>query len=81
MSVTVETTETGGVFAFDNRAPILDFTGFLEADGRNYDVSPDGRRFLFLKAIAGDGGSDAVAPGITIDLSFFEELKRLMPTN
>lgn len=40
----------------------------------NYDVSPDGRRFLMMKP----GGTDESAT-ITVVLNWFEELKRLVP--
>jgi len=45
---------------------------------RDYDIAPDGRRFLMLKA----GGDDAVAlpPSPIIVQHFDEELKRLVPT-
>ena len=46
--------------------------------GRTYDVSPDGRRFLMIKT---GGGTDAPAApaSITVVLNWFEELKRLAP--
>ncbi|MGH9257840.1 MAG: protein kinase domain-containing protein, partial [Vicinamibacterales bacterium] len=43
--------------------------------GRTYDVSPDGRRFLMMKA-------DASTPAsLVVVLNWFEELKRLVPGN
>lgn len=47
--------------------------------GRNYDMSPDGRRFLMIK----EGGADLVAapPQLVVVQHFDEELKRLVPTN
>jgi len=48
--------------------------------GRSYDISPDGQRFLLLKA--GDGSGQAAAPTNLIVIQHFdEELKRLVPTN
>ena len=46
--------------------------------GRTYDVSPDGRRFLMIKA---GSGSDRIAgsPPIIVVQNWFEELKRLVP--
>jgi serine/threonine-protein kinase len=46
--------------------------------GRNYDVSPDGQRFLMIK-----GASDQTAapPQIVVVRNWTEELKRLVPTN
>ena len=47
--------------------------------GRMYDVSPDGRRFLMIKEIA---GVDEVPPSARLILvqNWFQELKRLVPT-
>ena len=45
---------------------------------RNYDIAPDGQRFLMLKA----AGSDTIVapPQIIVVQHFDEELKRLVPT-
>jgi len=40
----------------------------------NYDISPDGQRFLMIKA------DQAEVPQINVVLNWFEELKRLVPT-
>ena len=40
----------------------------------NYDVTPDGKRFLMVQAVAGTGQINVVE-------NWFEELKRLVPTN
>ena len=40
-----------------------------------YDISPDGQRFLMIKAVEGSTGQ------INVVLNWFEELKRLAPTN
>jgi len=53
------------------------FTG-AGTTGRTYDVSPDGQRFLMIKA-SGTEGSDA-PPRIIVVQHFDEELKRLVPT-
>jgi hypothetical protein len=47
--------------------------------GRSYDVSPDGSRFLMIK----EGGPGGVAPpaSLVVVQHWFEELKRLVPTN
>ena len=49
--------------------------------GRKYDISPDGQRFLFLKAGLGLGGEESVAPSLIVVQNWFEELRRLVPTN
>jgi hypothetical protein len=45
-----------------------------------YDASPDGRRFLMLKATgdAGDTG-DAASRSITVVLNWTDELRRRVP--
>ena len=45
---------------------------------RSYDVSPDGRRFLMIKAASADPAT--VPPNIIVVLHFDEELKRLAAT-
>ncbi len=39
-----------------------------------YDISPDGQRFLMIKAVEG-------VAQLNVVLNWFEELKRLVPTN
>ena len=43
----------------------------------NYDVSPDGQRFLMVKP---NEAGEAEAAQINVVLNWFEELKRLVPT-
>ena len=43
----------------------------------NYDVAPDGQRFLILK----EGGQDLEATQIHVVLNWFEELKQQVPVN
>ena len=42
----------------------------------NYDVSPDGQRFLMLKP---NEAGEAAPTQINVVLNWFEELKRLVP--
>jgi serine/threonine-protein kinase len=44
---------------------------------RTYDVSPDGRRFLMVKALG--TGASAVPPAVIVVQHWDEELKRLVP--
>lgn len=41
----------------------------------NYDVAPDGRRFLMIKP----GGEEQAPTQVNLVLNWFEELKRLVP--
>jgi hypothetical protein len=60
---------------------VLEATDVVSSSGvvfRNYDIAPDGQRFLMLKP----AGSDATGPPqqIVVVQHFDEELKRLVPT-
>ncbi len=44
--------------------------------GVNYDVTPDGQRFIMVKA-----EQELALTQINVVLNWFEELKRLVPTN
>ena len=53
---------------------------YLSAGGyarANYDVSPDGQRFLMLRPVEGE---QAAPTQINVVLNWTEELKRLVPT-
>ena len=67
--------------------PLMLFTGqqFFFGDapgqlgqGRTYDIARDGRRFLMIK----EGSADGARPtnSIVVVQNWFEELKRLVPT-
>ena len=45
---------------------------------RDYDITPDGHRFLMVQ---GAGQSAEAVTQINVVLNWFEELKRLVPTN
>jgi len=60
------------------RAVVLFEGDYLDlGPGRQYDIAPDGRQFLMLKA-----GTETTqeAPDIVVVLNWIEELKRLVPT-
>jgi serine/threonine-protein kinase len=44
------------------------------AGGRSYDISPDGKRFLFIKS-----GENDTPVSLVVTLNWLEELKRLVP--
>ncbi len=56
--------------------PVVLFTGRYIMGGAvvNYDISPDGQRFLMIKGDEGQPGQ------INVVQNWFEELKRLVPT-
>jgi len=51
---------------------------FTTGPGRNYDVSPDGQRFLMIKSSGSN--QTAASPSIVVVQHWFEELKRLAST-
>jgi serine/threonine-protein kinase len=54
------------------------YTGDGASGGRAYDVSPDGQRFLMIKAPATD--ANVAPPALIVVQHWDEELKRLVPT-
>ena len=57
---------------------LLERRYFTGGFGRTYDVSPDGQRFLMIKAPGTDVG--AARPALIVVQHWDEELKRLVPT-
>ena len=75
MSVPVEASAS-----FVSRNPEVLFEG-PSLGGRNYDVSPDGQRFLMLKlGTSGTDAQDTPPARFTVVENWFEELRRLVPT-
>jgi hypothetical protein len=75
MAVAIETKAT-----FAAAKPKLLFEGHYEAGlyafQRNYDISPDGQRFLMIKA----SEQESAARQINVVLNWFEELKGRVPS-
>ncbi len=80
MSVAIETEPT---FALGTRGPLFDKEPYWTPPSttryRRVAISPDSQRFLLLKAGGPEG--DAPPPSIVLVLNWFEELKRLVPSN
>ncbi|MDA2928041.1 hypothetical protein MYX78_12575, partial [Acidobacteria bacterium AH-259-G07] len=75
MAVDIETEPT-----FTPGNPEVLFTGsYFNGPGRDYDISPDGQRFLMLRE-AGQTEETSERNELIIVLNWFEELKRLVPT-
>jgi serine/threonine-protein kinase len=68
---------------WDATAPTKLFEGRYGARaiqaGRTYDIAPDGKRFLMIKAGA-SAGQTAVPTSLVVVQNWREELKRLLPT-
>jgi eukaryotic-like serine/threonine-protein kinase len=75
VAVTVETTPT-----FKAGLPKVLFRGkYFSSFGHNWDISPDGKRFLMIKNIQGELSSAEGPRKINIVLNWTEELKRRVP--
>ena len=72
MVVAVETTPT---FKAGSPRQLFERSFFREGLPSNYDVSPDGRRFVMIQ-VAGTSATQ-----LNVILNWFEELKRLAPTD
>ena len=71
------TTETG--FSVGTPETLVEGQ-FWDSRGRSsYDVAPDGR-LVIIKRAAGTSENDT-SPQIHVVINWFEELKRLVPTN
>ena len=69
--------EAGTTFAAGAPAVVFQGPYVTSVTGRQYSVSPDGRRFLMIKNAATAG--NAPPPKITVVLNWVEELKRRVP--
>lgn len=75
MAVPISTSPT-----FSAGPPKMLFRGdYFDTGGRHYDVDRAGQRFLTFKELAATSGGPA--PRLILVQNFFEELKRLVPTN
>jgi len=71
---------TGPTFDSGNPQVLFDWPYLAPGPGgRTYDVSPDGRRFLALKAFAAVAGGDVPPPRIIVVENWIEELKQRVP--
>jgi hypothetical protein len=75
MAVQVEAADT---FKFGAATPLFKGQFDVNHPERSYDVSADGQRFLLLRS--NERPADGIT-GLEVVLNWFEELKRLAPTN
>ena len=73
MSVAIETSESR--FSVGERTRVMEWPYVSSHDGRTYDVSPDGQRFLAIKVNLG-----TVDDWIVVVQNWFEELNSRVPT-
>jgi serine/threonine-protein kinase len=69
--------ESSSGFQAGNPSKLFAGPYYAALSGRTYDVSPDGQRFLMIRAAASAVNN---TPRIIVVENWFEELKRLVPT-
>ena len=77
MAVPIETEPT---FTPGTMELLFDLGPYLGGGNRRIDIFPEGNRFLMLKT-GGGSNATAAATSIIVVQNWFEELKRLVPTN
>ena len=70
--------QAGATFAAGAPGKVLAGAYVAPLNGRTYDVSPDGRRFLMIKEV--DQGQTSSTQQIVVVQNWFEELRRRVPT-
>ena len=66
---------------FGNPVDLFPFNHFSQAGGQWwFDMTPDGERFLMITASGGAEDTSA-PPSLVLVQNWFEELRRLVPTN
>lgn len=71
--------ESGDDFQFGAPERLIEGIYLAATSGRAYDVSPDGQRFLMIKS--GGSAEGTSRPDLVMVENWFEELKRLVPTD
>jgi serine/threonine-protein kinase len=68
-------------FAFSDRTTLSATLSLLAAprSPRNYDITPDGTRFITVLAPGQQFGAESTSPQINVTLNWFEELKQRVP--
>jgi hypothetical protein len=70
--------ENGESFAPGTATTLLEKTYFVGPNGRPYDITPDGQRFLMIQNPEPNEGAPGPTP-LTLVLNWFEELKERVP--
>jgi serine/threonine-protein kinase len=81
MSVSFEADAASGSFIVGTRTVLMDWPYSASAEGRTYDVSPDGQRFLAVRLGGGDGEAEGSPLEITVVQNWFEEVRQRTGSN
>ena len=71
--------QTAVEFSSESPRVVAEGVSGAQALGRNYDVSPDGRRFFLVRNALKADDSKTPLPQLNVVLNWGEELKRLAP--
>ena len=71
--------QTDPTFVPENSQELFELPDMRRGEGRTYDVSSDGQRFLTLNTVGHETDADASSPQINIVQNWFEELKERVP--
>ena len=74
--------DTEPSFTYDTPQSLFSLVNYaFPAWGRKYDIAPNGQRFVFLAFPRAQPGADAGPPQLIVVQNWFEELRRLVPTD
>ena len=74
--------ETEPTFSWSSPESVFDAAGYLpNITARTYDIHPDGQRFLMIKPATAATTDGEDSPQLIFVQNWFEELKRLAPTD
>ena len=76
-AVMVVSVDTGDTFQRGTPRQLFSATPYHEGQNLNWDISPDGRRFLMIKR----GQSTDESSQLVVVQNWLEELKRLVPVD
>jgi hypothetical protein len=79
MSVPVQT--GGPSFSAGAPAKVFDSKVFIASNGRTYDVSADGQRFLLIKDKSASDLTSTASASMVVILNWVEELKQRVPVH
>ena len=65
-------------FSFDARQVVMDWPYYDCIEGRTYDVSLDGQRFVTVKVASDAEGAGLAMVDVHVVLNWFEELRERM---